>query len=155
MKKLTAVFLFAGACVGLVLAESHHAPFQAPFNDPTDLATVRQIEREMGDAMVAVDIDKLNQIYADDWADITSSGKIITKEKILQDFKSGKNKLVSYELGPIDVQVRGDVAVAHGGVSEKRIWDGKDLSDEVLYMDLLEKRAGQWVVVRSEGAPAK
>jgi ketosteroid isomerase-like protein len=155
MKKLTVLFLFACVYVGLVLANSQHTPFQAPFNDPADVATVRQIEREMGDAMVAVDIDKLNQIYADDWADITSSGRIITKEKILQDFKSGKNKLVSFELGPIDVQVLGNVAVAHGGVSEKRFWDGKDFSGEVLFMDLLEKRAGKWVVVRTEGAPVK
>jgi hypothetical protein len=73
----------------------------------------------------------------------------------LGDFKSGKNKLVSYELGPSDVQVLGNVAVAHGCVSENRIWDGKDLSAEVAYMDLLEKRAGKWVVVRSEGAAVK
>jgi hypothetical protein len=44
---------------------------------------------------VAVDIDRLNRIYADDGATITPSGKVITKENILQDFKSGKNKLVS------------------------------------------------------------
>ncbi len=34
----------------------------APLNDPTDLAAVKQIEQELGDAMVAVDIGKLNQI---------------------------------------------------------------------------------------------
>jgi hypothetical protein len=39
----------------------------APAADPTDIETVTKVEREMGDAMVAVDIDKLNQIYADDW----------------------------------------------------------------------------------------
>jgi hypothetical protein len=49
------------------LGDSRRVPFHAPFNDPADLATVKQIEREMGDAMVAVDIDKLNQIYADEW----------------------------------------------------------------------------------------
>jgi ketosteroid isomerase-like protein len=127
----------------------------APLNDPTDLAAVKQIEREMGDAMVAVDIDKLSQIYADDWATITSSGKMLTKERVLQDFKSGKNKLVSYELGPMDVQVLGNVAVGHGSVTEKRIWDGKDISGEGVWMDLFEKHAGKWVIVRSEGAFVK
>ena len=120
-------------------------------NDPDDIAAIKQIGRDMGDAMVAVDIDKLNQIYADDWAIVGSSGKVITKETILSDFKSGADKLVSYELGPIDVQVLGDIAVAHGTVSEKRVRNGKDVSGEGVYMDFLEKRAGKWVVVRSGG----
>lgn len=123
----------------------------APSNDPTAIAAINQLERDIGDAMVAVDIDKLNQIFADDWASVGSSGKIVTKESVLRDFKSGKDKLVSFELGPIDAQVFGNVAVAHGGVTEKRI-PGKDVSVELVYMDLLEKRAGKWVVVRSAGA---
>jgi len=121
-----------------------------PSNDSAVIESVKQVERDMGDAMVAVDIDKLNQIFADDWATIgISSGKIITKEKVLNDFKSGKDKLVAYALGPMDVQVFGDVAVAHGGVTEKRIRDGKDDSGEGVWTDIFEKRAGKWVVVRS------
>jgi ketosteroid isomerase-like protein len=124
-----------------------------PSNDPAVIESVKQVERDMGDAMVAVDIDKLNQIFADDWATIgTNPGKIITKESVLHGFKSGKDKLVSYDLGPMDVQVFGDVAVAHGSVTEKRIRDGKDVSGEGVWMDLLKKRAGKWVVVRSANA---
>ena len=127
-----------------------------PSNDRAVIESVKQVERDMGDAMVAVDIDKLNQIFADDWATIGyASGKIITKEKVLQGFKSGNDKLVSYELGPIDVQVFGNFAVAHGGVTEKRIRDGKDDGGEVVYMDLIEKRAGKWVVVRSVSESVK
>jgi ketosteroid isomerase-like protein len=124
----------------------------APSNDPADIAAIKQIGRDMGDAMVAGDIAKLNQIYGDDWVSIGSSGKVITKEALLHDFKSFHDKLESYELGPIDVQVFGDVAMAHGGVTEKRFRDGKDVSGEFAYMDLLKKRAGKWVVVRSAGA---
>jgi len=127
-----------------------------PSNDPAAVEAIKQLGQDMGNAMVAGDIDKLNQIFADDWATIgITSGKMITKEKVLNDFKSGKDKLVSYALGPIDVQVFGDVAVAHGGVTEKRIRDGKDDSGESVYMDLLEKRSGKWVVVRSAGASVK
>jgi ketosteroid isomerase-like protein len=135
MNKLSALVLFACACVGLVLAESLHAPL----NSPTDVAAIKQIEQEMGDAMVAVDIDKLNQIFADDWATVGKSGKIVTKENVVGNFKSGKDKLVSYELGPMDVQVLGNVAVCHGSVTEKRTQDGKDVSGEGVWMDLLRK----------------
>jgi len=49
----------------------------------------------------------------------------------------------------------GDVAVVHGSVTEKRIRDGKDASGQFVWMDLLEKRDGKWVVVRSAGARVK
>jgi ketosteroid isomerase-like protein len=127
----------------------------APASDSTDVDAIKQLGQDMGNAMVAGDIDKLNQIYADDWATVASSGKIVTKENLLGDFKSFHDKLEWFENGPIDVQVYGDVAVANGIVKEKRIRDGKDTSGEFVYMDLLQKRAGKWVVVRSAGARVK
>jgi ketosteroid isomerase-like protein len=127
----------------------------APASDSTDVDAIKQIGQDMGNAMVAGDIEKLNQIFADDWAAVASSGKIVTKETMLTDFKSFHDKLEWFENGPIDVQVYGDVAVANGTVKEKRSQDGKDTSGEFVYMDLLKKRAGKWVVVRSAGARLK
>ena len=124
----------------------------APAGDPTAVDAIKQLEQDMGNAMVAGDIDKLNQIYADDWATVGSDGKVTTKETLLNDFKSFHDKLVSFENGPMDVQVFGDVAVAQGSVTEKRNRDGKDTSGEFVWNDLLKKRAGKWVVVRSAGA---
>ena len=105
--------------------------------------------------MLRVDIERLNQIYADDFATIGSSGKIITKSDILHDFESAHDKLESYENGPMDIQVFGNVAVVHGSTTEKRTRDGKDTSGEFVWMDLLEKRAGKWVVLRSAGSRVK
>jgi len=150
MKKLIAPVLSTCVCVGVVLA----GPAQ-PSKDPAAVNAVKQLEQDMGDAMVRVDIDKLNQIYADDFATVGSSGRIITKKDLLRDFESFHDKLESFENGPIDVQVFGDVAVAYASVTEKRIRDGKDTSGEFVWMDLLEKRAGKWVVVRSAGARLK
>jgi ketosteroid isomerase-like protein len=152
---LSALLWRAGVSAREAAAMGKDADAPAPSKDPTAIEAVRQLERDMGDAMVAVDIDKLDQIFADDWATIGSSGRIITKERVLQDFRSGKDKLVSYESGPIDVQVFGDVAVAHAGVTETRIRDGRDDSGESVWMDLLERRAGRWVVVRSASASVK
>jgi ketosteroid isomerase-like protein len=148
MQKFVGAVLFTSLCAGLVLAQ----PLEAPSNDPAAVGAVKQVGQDMGDAMVAGDIDKLNQIFADDWATVDSSGKIFTKESLLSDFKSGKHKLEWFENGPVDVQVFGDVAVAQGSVKEKRIQNGKDTSGQFLWMDLLKKRAGKWAVVRSAGA---
>lgn len=115
------------------MADSAKARFspKAAFNDSTDIATIKQLEENMGDARVAVDIEKLNQVFADDWTSIGPSGKKLSKESLLGDLKSGKDKLVSFELGPVDVQVLRNVAVAHGGVTEKRMYGGKDISELV------------------------
>ena len=124
-------------------------------SDQTAVEAIRQVSRDMGDAMVAVDIDRLDQIFADDWVAIGLSGKMVTKEMLLRDFKSAHDKLLSYELGPIDVQVVGDTAVAHGSVTETRVRDGKEASGQFVWMDILKKRGGRWVVVRSAGASVK
>jgi ketosteroid isomerase-like protein len=147
MKTFTVAVLFASLCVGLATAGSPQ-----PTNDPAVVSDLKQLEQDMGDAMVKLDIAKLDQIYADDFATIGSSGKIISKQDLLRDFESFHDKLESFENGPMDVQVFGDVAVVHGSVTEKRTRDGKDTSGEFVWMDLLKKRAGKWVVVRSAGA---
>jgi ketosteroid isomerase-like protein len=150
MKELITPLLATCVCVGVVLA----APPQ-PSGDLTAVNAVKQLEQDMGDAMVRADVDTLNQIYADDFATVGSSGRVITKKDLLRDFESFHDRLESFENGPIDVQVFGNVAVASGSVSEKRTRDGKDTSGEFVWMDLLEKRAGKWVVVRSAGTRVK
>jgi len=147
MQKFVGAVLFTSLCAGLVLAQS----FEAPSNDPAVVGAVKQVGQDMGDAMVAGDIDKLNQIFADDWATVGSSGKIMTKETLLSDFRSFHDKLEWFENGPTDVQVFGNIALAQGSVKEKRSRNGKDTSGQFLWQDLLEKRAGKWVVVRSAG----
>ena len=151
MNRLITWVLVAVACVGLASAGSA----QAQWNDPAVVEALKQIERNMGEAMVAVDLEKLNQIFADDWTSIGASGTVVTKEKMLSNFKSGVDRLEAFELGPMDVQVKGNVAVVHGSVTEKRSRAGKDVGGEYVWMDLMEKRNGTWVVVRSAGAKVR
>ena len=117
MKAFAAFALFACAC-----ARMEPVPAEAPKAQPTDPAAVdavKQVSQDMGDAMVAGDIAKLDRIYGDDFATVGSSGVVVTKKTLLNDFESFHDKLVWYETGPIDVQVFGHVAVAQGGVKEK------------------------------------
>ena len=151
MKRLIACVLVAAACVGVPSAGSA----QTQWNDPAVAETHKQIERDMGDAMVAADIEKLERIFADDWTSVGASGTVVTKEKVLHNFRSGVDKLEAFDLGPMDVQVKGNFAVVHGSVTEKRTRAGKDISGEYLYMDLLENRNGRWVVIRTAGAKVK
>jgi ketosteroid isomerase-like protein len=151
MKTLAALALLASACVGSAPAAPAAAP-QSQSTDPAVVDAVKQVAQDMGNAMVASDVDKLDRIYADDFATVGISGQFITKRTLLSDFASFHDKLLSFELGPMDVQVFGHVAVSQGTVREKRVRDGKDTSGQFAWMDLLENRAGRWVVVRSAGA---
>ena len=119
--------------------------------DPSAAEEIKKLEQDIGDAMVAVDLEMLNHAYADDWATVASSGKLYRKEGLLEDFKSGQYKLVSFELGPMNVQAYGNVAVVEGSAKEKTIEEGKDVSRRVAFLDLFEKRAGKWVIVRTLG----
>jgi ketosteroid isomerase-like protein len=140
--------VWRSASARVVLADSPKAQSQGPMV----VESIKQFEEEIGNAVVARNIEKLNQTYADDWVTIGSSGKIFNKESLLDDFKSGKHNLMSFENGPMDVQALGDVAVVQTSVTEKRIQDGKDISGQFVFMDLLRKREGKWVIVRSSAA---
>ena len=153
MKRLIASVLILSVltCTGLAaLAASLDAPSKEAV--AADVAAIRQLGKDMGDAMVAGDMDKLNQIFADDWNSVGSSGKVISKRDFLDNHISGNHKLEWFDLGPIDVQVLGNSAVAQGGVVETR---GEEKNVQMIYADLLEKRAGKWVVVRSLGGKVK
>lgn len=153
MKKLIASVWITPVlvCTGsVVLAASLNAPSREAV--AVDVAAIKQLGKDMGDAMVAGDIDTLNQIFADDWNSVGSTGKVMTKQDFLRNHISGNDKLEWFELGPIDVQVLGNSAVAQGGVIETR---GKETNVQMIYADLLEKREGKWVVVRSMGARVK
>lgn len=147
MKKLIGAAVVACACAGLVWADS----FKSPSNDASVIEALKKNAQAHGDAIVAVDLEKLDQLLADDWKTVAMSGRVVTKENVMADLKSGKDKLEWFELGPMNVQVYGDVAAIHGSVAEKRSWDGKDVSGEFVWMDLLEKRGDRWVIVRSAG----
>ena len=86
---------------------------------------------------------------------VGASGKAVTKESMLRAFESGTDRLESFVLGPMGVLVLGNVAAVHASVTEKRHRDGKDVGGEFLFMDLLEKRAGTWVVIRTSGRRVK
>lgn len=116
------------------------------------VAAIKKFENDLGNAMVANDIQRINQAYADDWATVTSTGELFTKKGLLQDFRSGNHKLRSFQNGPMNVQVVGDVALVQTSVTEQRLQDGKDISGLFVFMDLLKKREGKWVIVRTLAA---
>ena len=143
MKMVLVLILFGSVSFDTALAQ----PPRPASQDPSVADTIKQLEQDWVDAMIAVDIPKLSQIIADDW--LEGPAKAVTKASFLDSVKSGKHKLEACEFGPRDVKVLGDVAVLQGSVTETRIADGQSRTYRVAYMDVWVKRGDRWVVVRS------
>lgn len=151
MKKLAGTVLFTCVYAGLILAD----PPKPPAEDASVADTLKQLEQDFGDAIKAVDTDKINQILTDDWVSLGSSGRILTRESFLSDLKSGNHKLESFQIGPMDVKVLDNVAVVQGSVTEKRTDRGQDTSGKGSWMDVFVKRGDKWVIVRSHSSWVK
>ncbi|MGB9402582.1 MAG: nuclear transport factor 2 family protein [Candidatus Acidiferrales bacterium] len=151
MKKLAGTVLLFCACAGLVFAQSKMASEKVP----SVAETVKQIEHDWTDAMLAGNTDKLSQIIADDWVGLGYDGKKETKTEYLADIKSGLLSIKSFDFGPMDVKVLGNVAVVQGSDTEKSTMNGKDTSGKSVWMDVFAKRDAKWVAVRSQNAQVK
>jgi ketosteroid isomerase-like protein len=144
MKALTKTVLVLVGCVSVapVLAQ----PPKATSAAPSTVDAINQIARDWGNAEIASDVGTLSQFIADDWVS-GYPGKASTKESFLTDVKSGAHRLLSFELGPQDVKMFGNIAVVQGSVTERRV--GHQGTFHAAYMDVFENRGGEWMVVRS------
>lgn len=122
---------------------------------PSAAQAVKQAEHDWTDAIKAGDFDKLGQLIADEWTAIGPDGGKITKQAFIEGYKSGKSKLESFEFGPLEVKVLGNVAVVQGSDTEKSVTDGKDSSGKYVWTDVFVKRDGKWLAVRSQLAKVK
>src|SRR4051794_26002775 len=93
MKQPFLHILLACVCVAPIGA---NAADLVPENNAADIAAIKQISIDMGNAMVAADVGTLDHMFANDWVSLGSSGKIVTKEAMLSDFKSFHDKLESF-----------------------------------------------------------
>jgi len=116
--------------------------------------TLKRIEVDWAAAEQAGDSDKIGRILAEDWTGINDDGSKLTKEQLIAHVRSGRVRAETHEFGPMEVKVLGDVAVVQGSELEESTTNGRYTSGEIVYMDVFAKRAGKWVVVRSQSARA-
>ena len=146
MKNLIWTVLLVCACAGLGLGPTRMAAAQNPGVEQH----LRQLETDWVQAMKDGNTARLNEILADDWAGINDDGSKATKQNYVDDVKSGKFKIESFEIGPMDVKVLGNVAVVQGSDTDKSSYGGKDTSGKYVWTDVYVKRGGKWQAVRSQ-----
>jgi ketosteroid isomerase-like protein len=119
-------------------------------SDAATVATIEKLENELVAGAKAGDAAAFERIIADDWTAIGPDGSKLTKANLLAGYKERKSKLDSFEFGPLDVKVLGDVAVIQGSDTEKSSYDGNDTSGKYVWTSVFAKRAGKWVAVRGQ-----
>ena len=107
---------------------------------------------EAGDrALIAVDLDELSRIYADDYVQYDESGEVITKSELIDSLASGKTRLLSMTSTGRRIRLlRDDVAIVHGSEDDVIEQGGRRFPARYFYMDVVMKRNGSWQIVGSQ-----
>jgi uncharacterized protein (TIGR02246 family) len=112
---------------------------------------------EAGDrALMSADLAVLDEIFADDYVQYNEVGQAFTKQDVLNNFRTGAIRYPSIVSTSRKIRVFGDTAVVHGAESDEVEADGKRFSVQYVYLDVLRKIDGEWMLVASQLArPSK
>ena len=106
---------------------------------------------EAGDrALMSADLAVLARIFADDYLQYNEAGRAVTKQDVLNNFRTGAIRYPSIVSTGRKIRIFGDTAVVHGSESDEVEAAGKRFSVRYVYLDVLRKRDGQWKLVASQ-----
>lgn len=108
---------------------------------------VLKLEQEWVDALIKVDIAKLEQLYADTLVYTHSSGSVDDKAKYLANLKAGGTKYVSIDREDIKVNVYGDTALVTCHALIKLKANGTDRTVDARMIHIYAKVKGRWQMV--------
>ncbi len=106
---------------------------------------------EAGDrALMNADLSVLSEIFADDYVQYNAAGRPFTKQELLDNFRRGDIRYPSIVSTGRNIRVFGDMAVVHGSEDNEVVSGGRRFSVRYLYLDVLQKRDGEWKIVASQ-----
>lgn len=108
------------------------------------------LEAAWSKAITAKDTAAISSIVADDWMGQNDSGKMQNKSGFLADIKSGAMSAAKMTNRDVNVRIMRGIAVVQGADDEKSSYKGKDTSGAYTWMDVFEKRDGQWLAIASQ-----
>lgn len=142
------------AVLALILASGASAPaLAAGANNPQELIN---IENAWAKAAVARDGAALSRIVAADWHGQNHRGKYYDRATMIHETVAGNEKLTSEVNHDLHVRFLGaNFAAVHGMDDETGVEAGKKVSEVYSWLDIYEKRGGQWVAIASQAAKVK
>lgn len=128
---------------------------KAQNNQGSSQQEIINLERTKDTAYQTGDKQTLDQLYADDYVAISSSGVNTTKKHIL-DFFSRPNIFEIHRSDELSVRIFGDTAIVTGVQKRKFYKDIKPGGEDSLrFTDIYVRQQGQWKIVAAQFTRAK
>lgn len=109
-----------------------------------DVATIRQHEQQLADAIVKGDVATFDRLFAEDFTHGSQSGRFRTKTEWMKGKRNGESAYLSFESSDVQVRVSGDTAVVTG-LSKPQWREGDRVaSGQFRFLRVWAKRDGRW-----------
>jgi uncharacterized protein (TIGR02246 family) len=116
-----------------------------------DMQEILQLFEDGDRALMAANGAEMRRIYADDYTQSDESGRISSRQEIVDRLTSGQIRFISMKSTGRDIRLlRDDVAVVHGSEEDEVELEGRRCTARYIYTDVVVKRNGRWQIVASQ-----
>ena len=134
MRSFLVMFVLVGWPVGVTIAQN------------SDEVVLRSLERAQANAVVEMDFDVLEEIYADDFIFTHGTGEVHDKTRWFDTLSSGRDYL-SREHEMIEIELHGDLGIVYGVLLVHAKINGIEGQFRARYVRVYKQREGRWLLV--------
>ncbi len=134
MRSFLVMFVLVGWPVGVTTAQN------------SDEAVLRSLEWAQANAVVEMDFDVLEEIYADDFIFTHGTGEVHDKTRWFDALSSGRDYL-SREHEMIEIELHGDLGIVYGVLLVHAKINGIEGQFRARYVRVYEQRGDRWLLV--------
>ena len=134
MRTFLVMFVLVGWPVGVTIAQN------------SDEAVLRSLERAQASAVVEMDFDVLEEIYADDFIFTHGTGEVHDKTRWFDALSSGRDYL-SREHEMIEIELHGDLGIVYGVLLVHAKINEVEGQFRARYVRVYKQREGRWLLV--------
>ena len=134
MRTFLVMFVLVGWPVGVTTAQN------------SDEAVLRSLEWAQANAVVEMDFDVLEEIYADDFIFTHGTGEVHDKTRWFDALSSGRDYL-SREHEMIEIELHGDLGIVYGVLLVHAKINGVEGQFRARYVRVYKQREGRWLLV--------
>jgi ketosteroid isomerase-like protein len=122
------------------------------FGQNSDVATLKQMNKDWIGSFVTRDTAMMDRIYAEDMVLVSPSGRVFHKKDLLHNLLSPEMEFVSAKVDTVSVRLLGSVGLVSAQATAIGKGNGKTTTVRTCYLDVYEKRKGRWYAVASQVA---
>jgi len=111
---------------------------------PADRKSLLDAFHAVRDALLSNDMERLRDLYGEDFRSHSIRGEVEGREAVLEAFKPGGIRLEMFEIEDLSVETIGDVGLLTGLGSMSGRSDNAEFRHRVRFIDVFLRRDGRW-----------